>query len=177
MKDSDKRVKLIVNLNYSVIICAVGFFVMIVLAILPYIAFSSTSKIFEIIWVIIGSLFAIAFLIGAIVSYQTAVLDESGIIFRVAIWQIAKVNWNEIVKLDVQDLTTLYSNVRTISVKWIVLHTALNQEAKHGGGNAKNKPPYQIKYCEKNANILMDFCKKYRPDLNTKIFLSVLQKK
>ena len=177
MKNIETRVKLTVNLNYSVIICFIIATAMIALLILPFVFFPPTNKAFEIVWIIAFSVFSAIGFINGILSYQTATLDENGITFRSAIKEIAKVKWRDIVKIDIKDLSTLHSTLRTFDMKWIVLYTANHQVARHGGGNIKNKPPWQIKYTPKNVNVLAEFCKKYRTDLDIKELLSELQKK
>ncbi|MDD4125324.1 MAG: hypothetical protein PHW77_06350, partial [Eubacteriales bacterium] len=140
--ENSKNVKLMVSMIYDLIICISIAIIMTVLLILLLVASDPPNIYIKIIGVMISGIGIVIGLMGAIGNYQTAILDESGITFNLAMKKNVKINWEDIVKADIQNLDTLYSNIKVYQIKWIILYTAFDQVAKNGGGNS-TKPPYQ----------------------------------
>lgn len=103
--------------------------------------------------------------IGALVNYQSVILDETGLTFKSVFGIISFVAWSEIRKISVEALPTLRSTLKSISVKWIIIFTDENQIIGYGGGNKKNRPPWIIKSSKRNRNTLKEYIEKFCPDI------------
>lgn len=158
--ENSKNVKLMVSMIYNLIVCISIAIVMAILLILLFVASDPPNIYIKIIGVMISGIGIVIGLMGAIFTYQTAILDESGITFNLVMKKKVKINWNDIVKADIQNLDTLYSNIKVHQIKWIILYTVFDQVAKIGGGNT-TKPPYQIKCTKKNMEILKKYLHMY----------------
>ena len=161
MEDDANRVKIMAGVNWYALGTTIFFIVLMVgITIYMFINFDTSELKDVMAWILIVVFGIIFFTICAIITYQTATLDKNGIVFKNAIWKIAEVKWTSIVKVDVHNLVTFdYPNHG--SMKWIILYTGFGQEALYGGGNVKNKPPWQIIYNKKNARIVKEYLKRY----------------
>jgi hypothetical protein len=160
MAKDKKKTRLMVGLNYSIILFAILAIMMILAFVVPFVYTESLSIALRILWIVISAICALSFSYAAFMCYQTAILDEDGITFR-RIRMIAKIKWSDIVKVETKDLPTLHSPIETYYKKWIVVHIAPAQEIKHGRLVAKKKITWEIKHTPKNAKAIKDYLTKY----------------
>ena len=157
--------KLSIGLNYITISCAL---ISIIAIIAMIILFQNPleNKLLNIAIIFCVSLLVVIGLIGALVNYQSAILDETGLTFKSVFGIISFVHWSEIKKISVEALPTLRSTLKSISVKWIIIFTDENQTTDYGGGNKKDSPPWMIKASKRNRNILQEYIQKFCPDIS-----------
>ncbi len=103
--------------------------------------------------------------VGIIVSYQTAWFDNVGITFKVAIWKKAMIRWNEIVKIDIQELDTWYSWIKIYKKKWIIFHT--NNQTPKGVFES-----YQMICSIKNLTSIVNISKKINLNIDMDALIS-----
>ena len=95
-----------------------------------------------------------------VLSMQTAVLDENGILFRRCRAKLVFVKWEALTAIDLQKLGTFEILEMPVKVSWIVLRTAPGQVTRQGGINGK-KPPWIIKASPKNVAVIKEYAEKY----------------
>ena len=138
------------NLNYSIILISV-----LAIAVLGLFVHSLFCD-FYILWTLFLGVSLVFLLVALIISYQTAELTKDGLTIKCLVFTIAKKEWNQIAKIDLLEIDSLYSHYGNIKSKWIVLYTDSNQIVKDGGANWRN-PPWTIKATPKNIQIFKEF--------------------
>ena len=144
--------RLIINYSYSIIICLIAVVCSLGLAVFTTIYHHIAGMI---IFYILFALTALA----SIISVQTITIDKEGFTIRCFFFRIIRANWDQIVKIEISNLDSLYSPYKTIKMKWIVFYTDNKQTCSGGGANGK-KPPWTIKATKRCQETIQQFAPK-----------------
>lgn len=157
-----KNVRCFINSKYPIVFCLLFCIVMILMCILPFYAFDNLKAYIKIIWICVCAILLVVFIVGGVLSYETATLSEEGISFQRAFFKVSFVKWSELKKIEVKELPTFNSRGIFINAKWIILYFIdSNKPSQSSGRNVKDKLFRQIKYTNKNFYLLEQYCKKY----------------
>lgn len=138
------------NLNYSIILISV-----LEIAVLGLFIHSFFGD-FYILWTLFLGASLVFLLVALIISYQTVELTKDGFTIKCFVFTIVKKEWNQIAKIDLLEIDSLYSHYGNIKSKWIVLYTDTSEIVKEGGANWKNSP-WTIKGTPENIQIFKEF--------------------
>ena len=152
---SAMKKRLIINYSYSIIICLIAAVFSLGFAVYTTICRHIVGMI---LFYILFGLTAFA----GIISIQTITIDKEGFTIKCFFFRIVRINWDQIVKIEISNLNSLYSPYKTIQMKWIVFYTDNKQICSGGGANWK-KSPWTIKATKKSRDTIRQFVPKDIP--------------
>lgn len=161
-------------LIFSVALFFIGMMVYFSLVVLE--GESIFSLVFVNIFFSVLSLYLISLELRAI---QFAIISKEGILIRCLFYKIVFINWKEIYNIEIKSLYPLpFARPGGKYRKFIVIYTDKKQTANYGGLNKrKSLPPWFILANKKNVEVIIENSKKYRPDINTKLFRKMIEEK
>lgn len=111
----------------------------------------------------------------AISNYQTAELNNNGIIIKSLFKKYCNINWKDIENVSVKFVPSLSNNLGVYwKYNWIFISTGndIPEKRYREISNRKNKSPYVILYHPHRAKILAKYLKEYRPEIDLTELLS-----
>lgn len=163
MKEN-KKIKLIVQPLYSMIIRVILLLAMITLLIFPNIFWQTKQLMWKIIYNIFFSLITLICLYSLLQIIQISIISKTGIIIKNIFGNIACIEWKMIASIRNEKLVT-YDSRGTISLNWIVIRTE-NSQTAHKYAKNKSSAPWQINANTTNIAKINTALKLYRPDLS-----------
>lgn len=112
----------------------------------------------HVLWTLFLMISCLFLLLIILFSWQTITLTYEGFTIKCAFFVIVKASWQQIARIDIIELDSLYSPYGKVKLNWIVFFTDPSQKITDGGANSKNAP-WMVKATRQNIRVI----KKYAP--------------